>query len=300
MKTLLPLIFGLLTLGIFAQDASYDITFTSTWSQSTHPHTSGSLPGNAHWSNLVGAIHDDNITFVEMGEMASPGVEDVAELGSNNVFFNEVNQAITEGTALEALDGGAISTSSGQVTLTNVTLTQEFSHISLLSMIAPSPDWIIAVSSVNLLDDTGNWRDEIVIDLFPYDAGTDDGVDYTSGNSNTNPAQPISSLQGVMPFSQEKMGTITFSLAEVLSTPSITEKFSVDLFPNPATDKITVSTAEATSHEITFFSVLGQEVMSIFSNKENTTMDISSLASGVYLIKVASGDQSITQKLVIR
>ena len=42
----------------------------------------------------------------------------------------------------------------------------------------------------------GQWRDEVVVELFPWDAGTDNGASYESGNADAVPAPPISLLQG--------------------------------------------------------------------------------------------------------
>jgi len=41
----------------------------------------------------------------------------------------------------------------------------------------------------------GQWIDELVIPLFAYDAGTDSGSNYTSGNNDTNPQGAIFRLQ---------------------------------------------------------------------------------------------------------
>ena len=85
---LIALLLGFL--GMAQSTATYDVTFTSNWSQTTHPHSSGSLPANAHWSKLVGVTHDATISFWELGALASPGIEDVAELGNNTVFFSVI------------------------------------------------------------------------------------------------------------------------------------------------------------------------------------------------------------------
>ena len=70
-KTTFKILFLTLFVGnIYGQStAIYDITFTSTWNSTDH----GTLPGNAHWSDLVGAKHNSNVTFLEMGAMATTG-----------------------------------------------------------------------------------------------------------------------------------------------------------------------------------------------------------------------------------
>lgn len=282
--------------------ATYQVVFESNWSQSTHPHPSGNIPSNAHWSKLVGATHNDQVTFLAMGEISSPGIEDVAELGSNSVFFSEVNTAINNGTTYALIDGPGLNSGLGSITIDEITTTNEFPLLSLVSMIAPSPDWMVAINSISLLDADENWIDELTLDLYPYDAGTDNGTDYTSSNMDTNPKEPISSIQGVLPFSSEKMGTITISLEEViLGVDDFSAKNSISIYPNPAQDYITVSNNTPLS-SVEFYSVLGNKVFEKTNlNSLSETIDISHLPSGIYLLNsVDSEKRSSTKKLVKR
>ncbi len=291
----------LFTLTLSAQSqATYSVVFDSNWSQTAHPHPSGNLPATAHWSRLVGTTHNDQITFLEMGGFATQGVEDIAETGNNTEFFNEVNTAINAGNATTILDGGSLSTALGQIDIMNIVTTEDHPLLTLLSMIAPSPDWMIAVNSIELLDINGIWKDEIVIDLYPYDAGTDSGIDYGSPNSNTNPAEPISSLQGVAPFSSEIIGTLTISLDAVLGTND-TLISTTTLFPNPAQNEVTISNTQLIS-SVQIYNVLGKEVhLSEYHGNNSVTIDTSQLPSGIYLVSVVNdaGSQT-TQRLIKR
>jgi hypothetical protein len=65
--------------------------------------------------------------------------------------------------------------------------------VTLVSMVAPSPDWFVGVSSLGLLEN-GDWVEERVVELFPYDAGTDGGTTYQSANQPTTPREPIRRL----------------------------------------------------------------------------------------------------------
>ena len=234
-----------------------------------------------------------------MGAIASPGIEDVAELGSNQIFYNEVNGAIGTNAANNLIDGPDLSTALGQITINNIVTTEEFPLLTLVSMIAPSPDWIIAVSNVSLLDTDGNWEDSIVIDLFPYDAGTDSGVDYTSGNIDTDPKENITNAQGTSPFSNEKIGTLTITLNEVLGvTQNAAQRTQV--FPNPTTGILSVTGATQIS-TIEIYDVLGKRVLvQNANNATNTTLDIASLSNGVYLVKISDTNQNQIIKKIIK
>ena len=94
------------------------------------------------------------------------------------------------------------------------TANQVCSVVSVVTMIAPSPDWFVGVSALNLLQD-GAWVEELVVELLPWDAGTDSGESYASANAATNPPDVISLIdspplliEGEVP----SFGTFTFTL----------------------------------------------------------------------------------------
>jgi hypothetical protein len=281
--------------------ANYTITFTSNWSQSTHPHPSGNLPSNAHWSKLVGATHKNTVTFLEMGQIASQGIENIAELGSNNVFFSEVDNAITAGTANQIIDGDGLGSALGQIVISDVITSMEFPHITLASMIAPSPDWFVAVNSIPLLDGSNQWMETIQIDLYPYDAGTDSGLDYESPDNDTNPKEPIASAQGVTPFSSEKIGTLTIQLDSILGNTDFELANSIKLFPNPAKDLIQVNAGNKILRSIEIVNILGEKVMTVAgSNKSELAIDLTDLSSGIYLVKITDTGNSTSTKKVVK
>lgn len=298
---LLLLIISLFSVYSYAQsEATYSVTFTSNWTQTAHPHSSGNLPGNAHWSKLVGATHNDQVVFVEMGGLATPGVEDIAELGSNTIFFTEVNSAIALNYANSVIDGDDLLTAEGQIIINDIITTEDFPLLTLLSMIAPSPDWMIAINSVFLLDTDGDWIDEIILNLYPYDAGTDSGVDYTSTNMNTDPQDPISSKQGMTPFSNEIIGSITITLEGViLGVEDVTLNETV-LFPNPASKAITISSSNSLQ-AIYIYNVLGTEVITLNNIGSNSQLvEVGNLPSGIYLVKVLDSFNNISVKRLVK
>lgn len=50
--------------------------------------------------------------------------------------------------------------------------------VSLLTMLGPSPDWIVGVSALELCLRNCSWVAEKVMNLYPWDAGTDSGYTY--------------------------------------------------------------------------------------------------------------------------
>ncbi len=213
--------------------ATYDIVFTSNW------EAHGPLPNNAHFTRLVGAAHNSNVTFLEMGGFATPGVELVAELGSNGQFSNEVSSAINANNADQFINGPDLffNGSGRTITISDLQIDANFPLITLTSMIAPSPDWFIAVNSVSLLDANNQWISEITMDIFPYDAGTEEGNSYSLNNPATNPQERISSLRGIAPFNSQKIGTLVFTRKNI---PPVVEGGIVSTTDNQTEVTITV------------------------------------------------------------
>jgi len=187
--------------------AEYEVTFESTWSAATHPYN---FPTNPHFSGLIGATHDSSVSFWAEGEFASAGIKNVAEKGSKNPLDNEIDAALDAHTAFNKLSGGGIGVSPGSVSLT-FQVSNEYPLVTLVSMIAPSPDWFVGVSGLSLYEN-GEWVSEKVVDLYLYDAGTDSGTDFTSRDVVTTPPVVIARIdESVLPGSSVPYGTFTFT-----------------------------------------------------------------------------------------
>lgn len=171
-----------------AAEARYRVTFAATWSAATHPRN---FPRNPHFSGLVGATHGD-VRIWQTGEVASDGIELMAETGGKSLLLQEVDRLIQNGSARAQLSGGGLSTSPGTVSL-EFTAVATHPYVSLVSMLAPSPDWFVGVSALPLMED-GAWRSRVEVELRLYDAGTDDGPVFNSPNADTNPPEPITPL----------------------------------------------------------------------------------------------------------
>ena len=189
--------------------ALYRIEFEATWSDSTHPNE---FPGNAHFSPLIGGVHDDSVSFWELGDTASPGMEEMAEVGRTRTLAEEIRAEMPK--RAFAVVQGSGTRSPGSTSIDTVVVNADFPLVTLVTMIAPSPDWFAGVTGQSLLDEDGEWVDELRIDLYPLDAGTDSGTTYTSPNQDTSPKEPISNLKGRYPFSDEPVATYVFKLIE--------------------------------------------------------------------------------------
>lgn len=177
---------------VFATPASatYELTFEGTWSSETHPTD---FPSDAHFSKLVGATHDATASLWNVGELASPGIQNIAEGANKTPLDQEVATLIDQGSACEYLVAPDNIAESPGITEFTFTVTQKCPLLSLVSMIAPSPDWFIGVSGVEFYD--GNaWVQHLVLPVLPYDAGSDLGTTFKAANSPATLPEPISLL----------------------------------------------------------------------------------------------------------
>ncbi len=194
-----------------AETVEYMVTFDAAWSEETHPQDH---PSNAHFSGLIGGTHNDDILFWALGDLATPGIKLMAETGMKTLLQGEVETQIALGDAGEVISGPGINPSPGTAS-TTFTATTDHYYATVVSMIAPSPDWFVGVSGISLMED-GTWVNEISFDLYPIDAGTDSGTMYTSANQPTVPPEFIYEITGY-PFLDDDgmtvnpLGTLTFT-----------------------------------------------------------------------------------------
>lgn len=174
--------------------ARYQVTFVATWSDATHPQDP---PGDPHFSGLIGGTHATGVTFWQEGTPATEGIRQMAERGRKTVLQMEVEQAIAGGTAERVLSGDGLSDSPGSVTL-DFDASQAFPLVTLVTMVAPSPDWFVGVTRLPLFEN-GAWKDAVSVELFPYDAGTDSGESFESPDEETRPFVPVARITG-FPF----------------------------------------------------------------------------------------------------
>ncbi len=282
-----------------AQKAVYKIEFISNWSSSTH---STDYPtGLAHWSALIGASHNNTISFFEIGQPATDGVEQVAENGNNTTITQEINASISNGNTYKIIEGSGLNTGPGTITINDIEFDMNFPLVSLITMIAPSPDWVAQVNNLKMTDNNNDWQQSITIDVHATDAGTDNGTTYASDNDDTNPAQNISSLENTAPFSNQIVGTFKFTLQQVLALNDQNIAHSLSVYPNPSTGKIFLNnTGNLSLEKIEIYAVNGKKLKEFtnLSNKKHLALE--SLSDGLYYLKLKTDKGILIKKLVLQ
>ncbi|AZQ64404.1 elongation factor Ts [Flammeovirga pectinis] len=171
-----------------SDSVTYLVTYNGQWTGSSHPIE---YPDNSHFSGVIGMSHNKDTSLFENGSFASEGIKVMAETGGKDPLTDEINAIIDNNLANHLISEGGLSTGSSSIQFT-ITLVKDYPLVSLVSMIAPSPDWYVAIEGVNLLKSNDEWIEKLEVTPIHYDAGTDSGVTFKSPNSPTIPAKVIS------------------------------------------------------------------------------------------------------------
>ena len=229
----------------------YRVRFTGTWT--TDSLASGvSVPSAAHFTTLVGAAHNSGVTFWELNDSAGAAIENMAEDASAAAFKSEADAAIAASAAR-----GRFSLANTGPTATNhrfFDVSEAFPLVTLVSKVHPSPDWFVGVSGLSLREGD-EWATRKEIELYPYDAGTEDGTEFSSsGNSDTIPQGVITSIRNTGKFSDEPLAKLVFerwepvlSVADAGAEEGDTVDFTVTLDRRGITPAQQVTVQYATS-----------------------------------------------------
>jgi hypothetical protein len=174
-----------------AATARYRVTFEATWDAATHPMD---FPPNPHFSGLIGGTHRGTVSFWQEGGLATEGIRLMAERGRQSPLDIEVDAALRAGHAQHLLVGSDVPSSPGSTSL-EFMVSVDYPLVTLVTMVAPSPDWFVGVSGLSLRE-SGDWVASRTVELTPWDAGTDSGVSYRSADRVTAPPEPIRRLTG--------------------------------------------------------------------------------------------------------
>jgi hypothetical protein len=193
-----------------AEKASYQVIIDLNWNSTDFPID---YPSNAHFSRVIGWSHNSNSTFFKEGTIPTIGIKDMAERGRINPLNDEITDKISKGEGHQLVVGGNLATGVGSLVIDSVKVTRDFPMLSLVSMLAPSPDWYVGVLAVNF-HNNNEFLVEKTVDIIVYDAGTDSGVTFFSNDSVTSPPNPIKVFVDTPLGNGSKLndviGTVTF------------------------------------------------------------------------------------------
>ncbi|XP_047209335.1 spondin-2a [Girardinichthys multiradiatus] len=177
--------------------ASYILVFTGHWSPQAFPKQYPLFRPPAQWSKLIAVSHNHHFRLWEEGSSASPGVQSFAEVGLTVELMKAAKEARKKRTVGAMHRTAGIPNGIGHSS-TEMLMVPRNPLLSLMVKMIPSPDWFVGLDSLNLCE--GNrWKQEVTVDLQPYDAGTDSGFTFSSPNFPTTPPENITKITSQMP-----------------------------------------------------------------------------------------------------
>ena len=183
---------GMSSASAMSDGVEYTIVLKSNWTQARFPFEypeAGTFTG-AHFSGLIGAAHSPTYAIFGVGSRPTPGLEKLSEEGKHTPLDGEIRAAIQSGIAASLVESGPLRDFKDSLVAT-VRVDADHPLVSLVAMIAPSPDWFTGVSNVNLREN-GEWVQSRSLDLWAYDSGGDDGSTYKAADQDNNPKKPTS------------------------------------------------------------------------------------------------------------
>ena len=106
-------------------------------------------------------------------------------VGTSERFLKEQKDSKTINSILKTRAQWPAHVENGAAPLsgTNLLANKNAPFFSFATMIGPSPDWFVGYDSLELCNQADcNWIESHQQELFPIDAGTDDGISYLSPN----------------------------------------------------------------------------------------------------------------------
>nr|CAD7426797.1 unnamed protein product [Timema monikensis] len=183
-------------------EAKYEVTFHGLWTRHTHPRH---YPNNSfvtRFSDVIGASHTVDYRFWDYGEIASEGLQEVAEKGSTRMLESELKAMSEHIRTIIKARGISYPNITGK-TFAVFRVDNKHHLMSLVSKITPSPDWIVGVAGLELCLRNCTWVKNKVLKLYPWDVGTDSGITYEAANSQTIPPEPIRQILTSSPNNPE-------------------------------------------------------------------------------------------------
>ena len=178
-------------------NATYQITFTPNFTSEDFPTD---YPANPQFQGMLIAVHDNTNKVFSTGSLASAGMKDLAETGSNGLLAIELSEVTSQDEVNFNVQSSASSGGPTSPQTLTIVIEPEKTRLSFVASLSPSPDWFVGFDSYNLVTADNALVDDMQITLSVFDAGTDSGTTYEAIDNPTSPAQSIAAIAGP-PFS---------------------------------------------------------------------------------------------------
>ncbi len=137
-------------------------------------------------------------------------------------------------------------------------------------------------------------------------ASNDEGVSWVPLDNNL-PTVPVTDLY--IDEAQQYLYAATYGRSaykanlsgDILSAIANKDLSTLKIYPNPASDMITVSLPEQfIEFSIVFYDNNGKKIYETSIDKNDATIDISHLKAGIYYLKISNNSRTIIKKLIVK
>jgi hypothetical protein len=167
----------------------------------------------------------------------------------------------------------------------------EISGDKTVDLVGSTDYWLLKLNSVGVIE----WQKDIGgdnADARPRATLINDGSLVISGISDSNMGgDKTENSRGESDFWIVKYNIILDIIENSLLS-------ATTLYPNPAKNTIQINTQDKTIEQINIYTITGSKVLQLDVDTVSPTVDVSSLASGVYYVQLYSGKNVALKKFV--
>ncbi|XP_039483932.1 spondin-1 [Drosophila santomea] len=182
-------------------EAKYEIVLERKWARNTHWKDFPAEDWRTRLGEVIGASHSQSYRYWAYGGRASRGMKEMAEHGATRTLENEIRENTQNGEVRTIIKAPGIPhrLRTFGTTLANARLDPVHHQISLAAKIDPSPDWILGVAGLELCLSNCTWLERKVLNLYPWDIGTDSGPSYMSSDEPQVPPDVVRRITSSYP-----------------------------------------------------------------------------------------------------
>lgn len=287
-----------------------DVTVSSTGVTSETIAVSGKVFGSITNSMIITGAYDGSLTGGTPKGIELYVLKDIADLSLFGISSVSNGGGSTAGTIEFPFPSEAVTAG------TFIYVSTEDTNFTTFFGMAPT--YTSGVVGINGDDSIELYENGQIIDVFGdvNKDGSGETWDYLDGwayrKSNTGPEGTTftsanwtySGVDGLEGGSNNATATSPFPIGTYTNATASVKNNSIEGFttyPNPITNKeFTISSSNSSVKDIVIFNVLGKKVFTTSFSGAKSTIDVSAINSGIYILKVTEEGKTATKKLVIR
>ncbi|XP_063832618.1 spondin-2-like isoform X2 [Ostrinia nubilalis] len=177
-------------------EARYEVIFNGKWSRVSHPQHYPSKPDDNGYTHMVGASHANDYDLWQQGQEATEGLKRLVEDADTVELEREIVEKMSEKSGTRTLIRGKRRHHPDMFQPSHSLFRVDRIHhrFSMVVGMRPSPDWFLGTTHFELCT-TGGWLESAEIPMYPWDAGTMEGVSYESARFATNPRSKVQRVE---------------------------------------------------------------------------------------------------------